>query len=279
MPTENIRRAEEVNRVNRENARNKKVDSTIFMDSVKKETKKLMEAQSFFEKALEKPELLFTEAKTAWGSTTHIFFKAIDKARKENNTGTVHDFQELLANTLDRHFAAWKKERGIEIDSNVEVRNPSSYPSIFAIYVDGMEILQFNIFKQWYGVRQQPQEVEETKKQHEQKVKQSRDLIEEWEAEISYLEDLKKNPRKYVKSLKDAFLMFTKLKRIRANADVKISKTRSSIERELKRIEDYEKELPYYLKKNEERRQAIEWTVPFLKEKKYEEKTEKNMLY
>lgn len=65
----------------------------------------------------------------------------------------VHDFQVYIVEVANRYFKDWLKEKGIDKDYHIQVRNDSMFPSISAVYLDDMEVMQVNIYKQRYGVR------------------------------------------------------------------------------------------------------------------------------
>lgn len=97
----------------------------------------------------ENPELLFDQASKYFPSAKETIFNIMDVYEDGQRKMNAYELQEKMLQIINEFF---KQQLG---DTTVEVRTrkEKAFPSLFAIYKDDVELIQFDIFKRFYGKR------------------------------------------------------------------------------------------------------------------------------
>lgn len=279
MTTKSIEQAEHMSKLIREKNQREIYSDDYYVEAIRHSQKELEESLLFLQKAFVEPELFFTTAKEGLHSTRSMIYKAIDYRARDQKMGNQHDFQALLAEKMNQHLQKWVQVRGIEEQVKVEVRNPLSFPSIYCIYFNDMEVIQFNIFEQWYGVRERPLSEEEIINQSNSVVRNHEEQVEKLKKQLDDYKAYRENPWKHVKVPTDIVIILFKMKRLKEGLNKRISNTEKRIKEEQDMLKGAKDSLPYYLEKRNKRQIGIDKIVPFFEELSYRLETEQHKLY
>jgi hypothetical protein len=153
---------------------------------------------NFVEAATKSPVLLFT-------STDKVLKN--DRASLYITLGYDNGkFREYMANLMNSYFS-----NNCPYNLTISPRSKSQ-TSIFAIYNEDVEIAQFNIFEQWYGIRDKPSSEDDIMKEHQrlsdEKNKEMalvNERIQKWESVLDH-------PYRYV------YNFYLKNKKLRAKS-------------------------------------------------------------
>ncbi|WP_139210538.1 hypothetical protein [Paenibacillus sophorae] len=252
-----------------------------FKSSIDEAIEELTSQRRFIEAATKTPVLLFTTADKELKGSKSLIFTSVKRE--------LHKFQEYLAELMNTYF-----QKQCTYDLTVKVRQPMSFPSIFAIYCGDIEIAQFNIYKQWYGIRDKPKLEDEinaeNKRQREDKEKELKlveEKIDKWEAVL-------KHPYKYVYDFyfvnrklkwKSLFFFVQDLSRLSFSKglfekiDNRISKERDKLVEIEKRYARHSFDPKEFIRLNKERETLIKYCVDFFELHKYKLQEERHKLY
>jgi len=173
------------------------------------EAKEELDKAIYFIHKLEKnPLLVFTESHIHLQSTKGASFLLLNRWNKKEHSIKGHNFQTYLAYYANLHLQEWLKEHQIEEPFHIAVRNPMQFPSIFALYHEDTELIQFDVINQWYGIRKRPLTEEELLKNHHNDINRIQKEIEEQEERIQKEIDRRDHPLKYYKGLKNILAYF-----------------------------------------------------------------------
>lgn len=252
--------------------------SSLYLTFCEEAMYELKESMNFLKEIVEIPSLIFTEAKNRWGSTQSFIYHTIAYEGKKNQKGTIHEFQAFLAATMNEVFQQWKNEQGIEEEMQIEVKNTNTFPSNFGIYVNGSEMIQFNIFEQKYGSR--------IKTETEDEIYQ-RGRNEEYRLNEE-LDEAKKQLALYKKATKDWSIRFTlsglyrlifRYRKTKEALYQKIKMQEEKIKLIEERIKHNRQQLPFVLEENMNRKTFFTLLEPFFLQFHYELETNTQNLY
>lgn len=282
--------------------RRKLLPSSLFIEAIEGAKNELEEQQSFIEDGIKDPEILFRDSYQKLGKralTLHIMNGFLfDESKLQ-----VHDFQVFLAEQINLFVQAWAKSKGIVESVSIEVRKPNTYPSIFAVYHEDIELIQFSVLEKFYGIRSKAKdpntiiiEYRERENQVERNIKPLLDRVREYQ-------DLIDAPHKYIwkhyrrqwktslknKRIKNMFRLpfleigdhFTALFRIENIVEkfqLKIDSTMQSIERERENLNRYPN-IQHYIIENQLQQELTEKLIPLFEQYEYRLETEQYKLY
>ncbi|MFF2531373.1 hypothetical protein ACFVS2_20935 [Brevibacillus sp. NPDC058079] len=183
----------------RQRERREVLSSTFFIQAIEDVRNELSKQQEFLEKAIIVPELIFSSSHQFLGLkglSSQIMNRYVSGETKLQ----VHDFQVFLADLTNQFVQSWAKAHGIQEEIRVEVRQPNTYPSIFAIYLKDAELIQFSITEKYYGVRDEVRQEEQIRDAY---LQCEREEKEEYDALTLKLEEYKKwidKPHEYIRN-------------------------------------------------------------------------------
>jgi hypothetical protein len=250
-----------------------------FLSLIANVTKELSQAQTFLMRVQDDSMLLFNEADQYLKSTRNVVTASMSLAHVKTKTMTPHTFQVYLASLLDKGFKVWAKSQKMERSVSVLVRNPSSFPSIFAVYVDDHETVQFNIFEKWYGVREKFYTEEQLREQFEKSKENTLDCIAQTEKKKTYWVQVKEKPLTFIKKPYDIYLLLFKYQMILANVEKKISSFEHQIKDMQKSLQEQEEAIPKQVAHYKARKDIAESVTPFFVELGYSLEEERDRLY
>lgn len=235
---------------------------------------------TFMEKLEEQPSMVFTDIREYLQSRKGASVSILNHWRNHELNVNIHDFQRLIAHYANLHFQNWLKENEIDEPFYISIRNPRTYPSTFSVYHQHIELLQFNVFESWYGIRKEPLTEEEVHSQHEKEMKRLEREIREQEERIEKEKDRKKHPLKHYKGVKNFFTyLFINKKKLNQGFDRLIKKEESILEviKEEKGMKELT--LDRIIQDNLQRREWLNLVEPFFQELNYSIQTNKSILY
>ena len=279
MTTESIKQAEKMSKVIRERSTRTIYPDDYYFKAIADSQKELLSSTLFLEQAFSNPKLLFTHADKELKSTKSMIFKAVEYRAKEQKMGNLHDFQALLADKMNSYLNQWAVESDIKATVNVEVMNPLSFPSIFCVYVNEMEIIQFNIFEKWYGIRIAPATEEALTERNNEEIQRCMSEIDRYHQEKRLYLDKKAQPHKYAKTIKDFYVLLFKRSKIQEVFNKFIKTTENHLKREEQNLQAVKDALPKLIEKNRMRKEAIEIIQPFFEKLGYRRERDQHKLY
>lgn len=250
-----------------------------FCSLIEDATLELQKSQHFLQRVESNPMLLFKEGSIYLKSTRNIVTSVMATSYLKNETITPHAFQVYLATVLDRAFKEWAKEQDLEHEVAVLVRQPNSFPSIFAVYVDEREVLQFNIFERWYGIRGKLYTVEELAEQYRKSEEKALPDIENSEKKLAYWKQVKEKPWTFIKSAKDVRILLFKRKTMNENIEKKISSIETQIATMKQNLTIQKEHIPELMKQQEKQVNISERMRVFFVELGYALNEERQQLY
>lgn len=275
---EGIERAEKVSKQIRRPVKVK--PKSDFISTMRDAEMELKEAVAFIERAEQFPKLFLEESHQYIGKTKDIVFSIMNHWKRGEKEIKGYDFQSYLADVSNRYFQEWLKANNITESFEIEVRNLQQFPSIFAVYQNGIELIQVNILDKWYGIRQKNSTEEELLEEHRRNLERAdNDILSQME-KVSLAKMRREHPLQYYKGFKN-FLswLFLNKKKMYTSFD-------KLLKNEEARLQQYKesKELiiqchPITLKNHLEKRGAIEKIEPFFKELNYNLNTSQSSLY
>lgn len=182
----------------------------------------LQKSKQFLQRVEGTPHLLFKEAHIYLRSARNIVTSVMSVPHLKNDQATPHAFLIYLATLLDREFKEWAKTQDWKHDISILVRQPNSFPSIFAVYVDEREVLQFNIFERWYGVREKFHTEEELMEHYQKSEKRTLSDIKKSDKKIVYWKDVQAKPWSFIKTVEDIYIFLFKRETLNQNIEKKI---------------------------------------------------------
>lgn len=138
------------------------------------------------------PELLFDKTSESL-SRKDVLFDIMNVYEDGERKMNVHEFQTFLCSLVNEFFKSTLQDDKISI----KVRDRMRYPSIFAVYYNDSEIMQFDIFERYYGKRNMKtkEEIEHYYKRQENEKHEELEFVKE---KISDMQTAKSNPMRYI---------------------------------------------------------------------------------
>ena len=280
MSTETTHKAESVEKRLRERNQRKIYPDDYFIESIRQSQSDLERSLAFLLKALEEPKLLYTDTKDEWISNRGMLFKALEYMAKGEKRNNLHDFQAFIADKLDRYLKEWAKNKGITEDVKVEVRNPLTYPSIFAVYYEDQEIIQFNIFEKWYGIRESLTTTEEEiLSSGDTVMKTHEENIQSFVKRRAEYEGLSKKPWGMVKTPADVYILLFKRKKVIEGLQKQLENFDKRIEHESKLLQQTKDSIPHQVERSKRKITGMDSIVPFFEELDYSLEMNQYKLY
>lgn len=153
---------------------------------------------NFIEAATKSPVLLFTSTDKVLKNDRASLFIALGYDNGK--------FREFMANLMNSYFSK-------NCPFNLTIRPRSkSQTSIFAIYHEDVEIAQFNIFEQWYGIRDIPSLDDDIFEEHQRLSDEKNKEIALVNERIQKWESILDHPYRYV------YNFYLKNKKLRAKS-------------------------------------------------------------
>lgn len=235
---------------------------------------------SFMEKLEEQPSMVFTDIRKYLQSRKGASISILNHWKKHEMDVNVHDLQGLLAHYANLHFQNWLKENEIDEPFYISIRNPRTYPSIFSVYHQHIELLQFNVFESWYGIRKEPLTEEEIHSRHNNDLERIENEIKAQEEKIEKEKDRKNHPLKHYKGLKNFFVyLFINKKKLNEAFDQLIKKEISILEHLKEEKIMKELMLESEIQDHKQRRYWLSLIEPFFYELNYSFQSNRNILY
>lgn len=125
-------------------------DENIYFNRINIIIETLESQKRFIQDSVSCPSMLFERASEFIRSTREPLFQIFNIYEDNERKMNVHEFQNYLCSIVNEHFIRYFNSYKVE----VKLRNPNTFPSIYAVYFNGFEIIQFDIFKRYYGVRE-----------------------------------------------------------------------------------------------------------------------------
>lgn len=236
---------------------------------IEESTLALQKAESFLKRTNADPLLLFKEAHVYLTSEYNVLTAIMDTSYQKNKKVTPHSFQVYLGSLLGKALQTWASEQGISQKVQVLVRTPNTFPSIFAVYVNDIEVIQFNIFKKWYGMREKFLSEDEIKERAERSKQRYQEGIQDVEKKIEKWTKAKESPASLVKNLKGVYILLFKRKNAMANIDTLLKSFEKQKKELIKLIEEEDGRIPEQIKYQQLKEASVQLIVPFFKELNY----------
>lgn len=253
--------------------------TSFYVNRIKDVQEELNHFIDFLNKAKENPEFFFIYAKEHLKSHRSFLFQCIGYKGKQTKEGTVHDFQAYLAYKMNEGFQVWKEKNEIEEDLVIRVRNPNSFPSIYAVFFNRKEIAQFNPFEGFYGSRFKFKSEGEILQAGQKEEIHLREEEKREKLKLKKLVSLRTSPFTYVTSFSDLKHLIFNRKRIIERIDELIKRQEERIKHIQGMIQENRKRLPHMLKTNEEHQRLFKLIEPFFLQYNYTLEMETSKLY
>lgn len=241
-----------------------------FINTMKDAENELKEAVAFIERAEQEPKLFLEESHEHIGKTKDIVFSIMNHWKRGEKQIKGYDFQAYLAAASNRYFQEWLKTNNITESFEIEVRNPQQFPSIFAVYQNGTELMQLNILEKWYGIRQRKSTEEEVVTEyHQELTRVDNDIVTQME-KLSLAKERRDHPLQYYKGFKNFFAwLFLNKKKLHESFEKLVKNEESKLQQYKESKERIVQYHPITLKNLAEKRVSIEKIEPFFKEMNY----------
>lgn len=190
------------------------------------------------------------------------------------------DYQIFLADKANRYLKEWLESKGITAEYEMRVREYKRFPSIYAVYSDGDEVMQFSLLRKWYGVRERGMKEQEILDRYDEKMDRLKKDEETCREKLKSAQEKRDNPLKNYPGIKNkAFILVTNKKEVYEALDKYVK----SKERELVMIlveqERNRKNVKGEIERNKKRLAAQEDVEVFFGELGYELNEDKYNLY
>lgn len=256
----------------------KALQASVFLDAVNKAQELVREQYNLIQQAISNPKVLFTEAHPIFGSWHAAIFQMLTYPINKSDI-KVHELQIFLASLIDTFVKEWCTSKGITSEIQVKVRNPKSFPSIFAIFSNELEIMQFNIFEKKYGVRVKALSKEEALEKQENEMQHQQKSIDEVTKTLQLKRDVKANPYHYTKNFRERVTIWIKMKTLQTNVDKQIEHLENNIQIMEKNKADYEARVTQFTVLNQIKKELIDQLTPLFTEYDYTLEKMESALY
>lgn len=233
---------------------------------------KLQSQINFLERAFQTPLLFFTDSKYLMHTPHALIFKnllANYSLEKEKKPVDGHDLQAFIGSKLNEVFQVWLKENNIDWNAHIQVRHPNSFPSAYGLYIEDMEVYQFDIYKQAYTNKGRPEtedRILESGKKEEQRL---REQIEQTEEDLAYLRKLQKNKFQYFNDFHTLLQIVFKPRIFKKKLVKRIEQLERTLEDQELRLKKNRKELPIVVDRNKRRQHYLDTISPFFEHFNY----------
>ncbi|ADO59999.1 hypothetical protein [Paenibacillus polymyxa] len=279
--------------------RGKVLSPTLFLEAIEGAKKDLELQCEFLKQAIQNPKLLFQQADSNLGLKS-IIFHIMNGFLFHDDKLLAHDFQVLLANVINRFVQEWASQKGIHEKITVRVRNEKKYPSIFAIYVEDMELIQFSLYEKFYGIRNKVFDENAIQLEYEYREEQVNKNVELMLTMVQKYEKVLAHPHQYVRDyyqnkwmnndklnmawklpfleLREHFSLLLKKENVMIRVQEKLESTQARIESERKSLLRYPA-IQDCIQKNHLREELTRKLMPLFEECGYRMETEQYRLY
>lgn len=285
--------------------------SMLFLEAIEGAKNELQDQQAFIEECIGNPQMLFSMSDQKLGKralTLHIMNGFLFNDGKLQ----VHDFQVFLADVTNQFVQTWAKTNGIKESISVEVRQPNTYPSLFAIYLDDQELIQFSILEKFYGVRDKIKNENEIRKEYQEREDQIEGNIKPLLERVNDYEFWLKQPHRYIRrhyqnkrkknvtiiengkvkqkrNIKvlfklpflqciDHYWVIFKRDHLVERLNERLESTRKMIDQEREKLKRYPP-VEHYISEHQKRGELINQLLPLFREFKYRLESERYKLY
>jgi len=270
--------AKKINKVLKNNNKRHLKPANVFTHALEEASNDLQEGLQFLQRLEGNHELVFTEASKYISKQGTVSLLMNHRASNEPIKG--HDFQVYLAHVANLHFQKWLDSKGIEETYQIDVRNSNQYPSIFAVYHDDHEIVQFSVLQQFYGMRKKPDVEEVLLEKHQSTLKKIDERLQLQTLKVEEQVSKRDHPMKHYKGIKN------KLAYLFMNHQKVYEVFNKWVRREEKILLDLKMEkereiqsFPDFLERSNNQRSYMEEVEVFFQELGYELMTEEHKLY
>lgn len=250
-----------------------------FSSLIEESAMELQKAQNFLLRTTVQPMLLFQEAHIYLKSNRNIVTAVMNTSYLKNDKVNGHAFQVFLASILDRGLQAWVEKNQIPHEVRILVRNPNSFPSIFAVYVNEQEIIQFNIFERWYGLRDVIFTEDEIRERAEKHKITNEEALKELDIELTKWTDIQQKPSSLIRTPWDIFVLLFKRNKLNASLEKKVTFIKRQKEDLMKDIKFEEESIPGQIEHSQTKQVYRESLLPFFEELSYGLEEDRHNLY
>jgi hypothetical protein len=256
----------------------KEEKAALFLGAINEAQAQIQTQYDFIEQSISNPELLFADAHNIFGSWHAAIFQTLAYPINKTNI-KVHELQGFLAELVEPFVKEWCRSNGVTHDVQVKVRNRNSFPSIFAIFSNGLEIMQFNLFEKKYGVRVKALSEEEIAEKYQDEMNRQQKNIDEFVEKIHLKRAVKANPYHYARNFKERVIVWCKMKTLQTNVDKQIEDFEKMIEIIEKNRADYEARVPQSIAANQIKTKLVDQLTPLFTEYDYTLEKMESALY
>jgi hypothetical protein len=270
-------------------------DLQYFIDKIQSTQDKLNRAFYFLKWASDNPKLFFTDAKRELGTemrNSNILFAAMDYER-ELYTSPQHDLQKYIGNKLNEYFWYWLlEEKGYTNEElKVEVSTENSFPSLYCVKYKDSQIIHFDIYEQFWGIRNKVRNELDIRKTAQQSKNKLKEENEKYKNKVELYRKIKDHPIQFVLKneekrkrdfrglLDDLYSVVFHQKQIKNNAPERIEKYQKLIDRNEAEIIKCDTQLQKDIKYNFDKQCAIDIVKQLFDEIDYREEKETHKLY
>lgn len=253
--------------------------SSIFINRLENIKNELDESIEFLKKIEENPNIIFIHIKESLGSQRSLTFQCIDYVGKEKTERIVCDLQSYLGNKMNEVFQLWKQKNGIKEKLEIRVRNPNSYTSIYAIYLDDKEIAQFNPFEKFYGNRTGCRSEADILRAAQHEVIWLEDEKKEKISQLENLISVRKKPFSHISTLNDLIPVVFRYKKTMKLLDYLIEKQEKKIIKIQEKIKLEKDKVSKNIESNKKHKQMFEIVERFFLQYDYTLETNESKLY
>lgn len=244
---------------------------TDFIGQIDEVKEILVKCQKFTEELDSNPRRVFTGAAEILDTNRIILNTAMGTVKR--------DYQYYLADIANSYLQDWLEEHGNETKYMIQVKQASSYPSNYAVYTEGKEVLTFSLLKKWYGMRKEGYTEDVLKVKYDKELQR---LKEEHQKNLEELDDWKnreEKPRKAYKGFKNWVALTFKKKKVREGFGIQIAKVERKVEYSLTNVVRYERFWETKKEMNDQLVNVENELKPFFEELGYTRKENKHELY
>lgn len=274
------KQAEKMSKLMRERNQREVKPIGYFLDGIHQAQLELEEGVRFLEKAEVDPQLIFTDAQNVLKSTKGMVYTVMKNWKSEDLSTQSHDFQAYLAYLANQYFQEWLQSQNIKESFQIEVRKSNQFPSIFAIYHETMELIQFNLFEKWYGIRQKVETEEEVTEKHNKRLRELDEEIQKKEKSLQEAISRRDHPLKHYKGVKNYLSwVFINKKKLHQAFENLVQREEMSLNHFKKLREREVQTMPRLLEEANERRKYVGMIEPFFQHVAYSFNDKKHQLY
>ncbi|WPS85323.1 hypothetical protein SMD22_01465 (plasmid) [Brevibacillus halotolerans] len=267
--------------------------STLFIQAIEEANNELSIQRQFLKDAIQNPELIFSLSDQYFGSK-NLLSHVMNRSLIDDTKLQVHDFQAFLADLTNQFVQSWASNHGIAEEVSVEVRQTTSYPSIFAVYHKNIELIQFSIIGKFYGIREVVKKEEQIREEYDQYQREKEEKRACLSKKIEKYMEIKRDPYVYIRNhyknlnkkgiriiwreICEYFLITFKKKKLSDGIDKKIADLQSQLDA-IEKYEDSRMNVEDEIVLSESRSTLTKALLPLFQEYNYVLEEKKNRLY